>query len=298
MLAPSTRPPARLRAAGPAASGPPTCATLDLLTHCLEPSAHGMPRVDVFPLLPALGWDAERIASLADAEEVVAAAEEPAEASALLDALNAARARAGLPSLSLTLTSLRGEGGVAPAPAGPDGPAEQQQQQRGQQHGQQAQQQQQSGEQPAGASMDHEAAAAPAGPRSRVIGDWSGPLQFKKVAVGGTFDRLHAGHRLLLAATALVSTRDIYVGITCACVRQGCCCCCCGGGGKLLGWAGRALLLSCGLPGVLLPAALHSLVPPCCPRVMPAVGPETHPCRPLQPTQTLATHPRSRCAAG
>lgn len=39
-------------------------------------------------------------------------------------------------------------------------------------------------------------------------------LQFKNVAVGGTFDRLHAGHRLLLAATALVSTERIFIGIT------------------------------------------------------------------------------------
>lgn len=35
-----------------------------------------------------------------------------------------------------------------------------------------------------------------------------------QVAVGGTFDRLHAGHRLLLAATALVSRQHIFVGIT------------------------------------------------------------------------------------
>ena len=39
-------------------------------------------------------------------------------------------------------------------------------------------------------------------------------LQFEHVAVGGTFDRLHAGHRILLAATALVSTRHVYIGIT------------------------------------------------------------------------------------
>ena len=40
------------------------------------------------------------------------------------------------------------------------------------------------------------------------------PLSFESVAVGGTFDRLHVGHRLLLAATALVSTKHVYVGVT------------------------------------------------------------------------------------
>ena len=41
-----------------------------------------------------------------------------------------------------------------------------------------------------------------------------GHLQFADVAVGGTFDRLHAGHRLLLAVAALVSTRMVYIGVT------------------------------------------------------------------------------------
>ena len=41
-----------------------------------------------------------------------------------------------------------------------------------------------------------------------------GPLLFSNTAVGGTFDRLHAGHRILLAATALVTTTMVYVGVT------------------------------------------------------------------------------------
>ncbi len=39
-------------------------------------------------------------------------------------------------------------------------------------------------------------------------------LSFKTVAVGGTFDRFHAGHRLLLGATALVSMGRVFIGIS------------------------------------------------------------------------------------
>lgn len=51
---------------------------------------------------------------------------------------------------------------------------------------------------------------------ARIVGprSWKGPLQFSMVAVGGTFDRLHAGHRLLLAATALVATDKVFIGVT------------------------------------------------------------------------------------
>jgi len=42
-------------------------------------------------------------------------------------------------------------------------------------------------------------------------------LCFKRLALGGTFDRLHCGHRLLLAAAALVAQDTAYVGITGRC---------------------------------------------------------------------------------
>jgi len=38
--------------------------------------------------------------------------------------------------------------------------------------------------------------------------------QWGHVAVGGTFDRLHAGHRILLAAAALAATEAVYIGVT------------------------------------------------------------------------------------
>lgn len=43
-------------------------------------------------------------------------------------------------------------------------------------------------------------------------------LAYRHVAVGGTFDRLHGGHRLLLAATALVATESVFVGVTGKCL--------------------------------------------------------------------------------
>ncbi|KAL1499454.1 hypothetical protein AB1Y20_011658 [Prymnesium parvum] len=41
-----------------------------------------------------------------------------------------------------------------------------------------------------------------------------GDLLYSSAAVGGTFDRMHAGHRLLLAVAALVCTKTVYVGVT------------------------------------------------------------------------------------
>lgn len=45
-------------------------------------------------------------------------------------------------------------------------------------------------------------------------GNPAGDLLYSAVAVGGTFDRLHAGHRLLLAVAALVCSRTLYIGVT------------------------------------------------------------------------------------
>ena len=37
---------------------------------------------------------------------------------------------------------------------------------------------------------------------------------YEEVVLGGTFDRLHAGHKLLLSAAALCATRRVLVGVT------------------------------------------------------------------------------------
>eukprot|EP00798_Chlamydomonas_sp_ICE-L_P032460 gene32460-31072_t len=44
--------------------------------------------------------------------------------------------------------------------------------------------------------------------------DKNHPLDFNRVAVGGTFDRFHSGHMLLLAATSLVARGKSYTGVT------------------------------------------------------------------------------------
>ena len=45
-------------------------------------------------------------------------------------------------------------------------------------------------------------------------GNPPGALVHRCVAAGGTFDRMHAGHRLLLAVTALACSQTAYIGVT------------------------------------------------------------------------------------
>ncbi|CEP13404.1 hypothetical protein [Parasitella parasitica] len=44
------------------------------------------------------------------------------------------------------------------------------------------------------------------------------PLIFNRVAVGGTFDHLHAGHKILLTMTALLAKQSMVVGVTDDCM--------------------------------------------------------------------------------
>lgn len=40
------------------------------------------------------------------------------------------------------------------------------------------------------------------------------PQQFAQVAVGGTFDHIHAGHKILLTMTALLASKRVACGVT------------------------------------------------------------------------------------
>jgi len=55
--------------------------------------------------------------------------------------------------------------------------------------------------------------AAPPEASSARAASEDGDVAHGAVAVGGTFDRLHAGHRLLLAAAALAARETVYIGV-------------------------------------------------------------------------------------
>jgi pantetheine-phosphate adenylyltransferase len=46
------------------------------------------------------------------------------------------------------------------------------------------------------------------------IEEQKNPHIFQRVAVGGTFDHIHAGHKILLTMTALLATCSMVVGVT------------------------------------------------------------------------------------
>lgn len=163
---------------GFAAGVPPIPATLDLLAKCFDSSARLNPTIDIVPIFPfLLDSLADRMNALGAPQTLLTSEKYEADAKTLVAAVNFGRAQrqAQLPALSLIIQP--------PPPSLPT----------------------------ASSPSRHSPLADT---HARVIGDWDGPLQFKTVAVGGTFDRLHAGHRLLLAATALVAKERIFVGVT------------------------------------------------------------------------------------
>lgn len=163
---------------GPAASQPPTLATLDALVHCFEAAAVVKPRLDVVPLFPSLGWTPETVSEINIDRIIASSSEDTTTQLAFSEEINQFRESRSLPKVEIaTIKSSKAQpSSLSTSTATNEG--------------------------------------SPPKCESRVIGDWNGPLVFNTVAVGGTFDRLHAGHRLLLAATALVARKHIFVGIT------------------------------------------------------------------------------------
>ncbi|KAF8056133.1 Phosphopantetheine adenylyltransferase 1 [Scenedesmus sp. PABB004] len=154
------------------------------------------PRLDVVPCLACAGWDAERLAALPDLQALLAhpAAAEQARA---LAAQRNARAAPGA-ALQAEVVAL------PPEPAAQEVEQPEQAEQAPQAQPPPQPQSQQPRSTPQQQALPQ---AAPPPQEER-------ELLFDRVAVGGTFDRLHAGHRLLLAATALVCRGQVFVGIT------------------------------------------------------------------------------------
>jgi pantetheine-phosphate adenylyltransferase len=138
---------------------------------------------------------ADKLSALTGVQLLVAPASLQSKAEALQQDLNSSSSsRGGVgPAVQLQMLPCAAHTNIQQQQQQQQAPHEELQQQQLQQEGHTTDQQQRQQQQQGGVS--------------RV-------LRFAAVAVGGTFDRLHAGHRLLLAATALVATDRVYAGIT------------------------------------------------------------------------------------
>lgn len=178
-----------------------TSSTLRDLGRLYEAVTVAAPTRDVVPLLPAAGWALP--AALADRLPGIA------RVYALPEDARLAEGVAAQLGAQCTLQLLH------PAPEAPQPPSSSPQPPSAQPQQQQTTSAASGG---GGGGLDTPSAAgSTAASFGRVIvaGDATpGPLRYERVAVGGTFDRLHAGHRLLLAATAALSSRYVFVGVT------------------------------------------------------------------------------------
>ncbi|KAK9815834.1 hypothetical protein WJX72_010497 [[Myrmecia] bisecta] len=214
---------------GPGAALPPRHALLGALASYYDEVASRKPTLDVIPLFAFAGHTPESVATLPCLEALLSSAAAQDEATQLADQLNHVRSAQHQPELHVHVLHLDTEpprADLGDAQSDPNASADGRMQL--------TDGHQQPGE-PAAASLPtagqpsqhhRSAAAAPGVQASEHWQPGEGPqqmeevradgevLQFENVAVGGTFDRLHAGHRVLLAATALVATKSIYIGIT------------------------------------------------------------------------------------
>lgn len=165
---------------GGCAGGTTTNATLELLTLCYDSIATTAPCLDVVPALQSVGWQPADVARAMPSETALYVA--PSSASGVVGA-----------GAGVTIDAIRRsreELGLPPLVTTPvtiDVAAE------------------------ARTRTDAKGRASEGG------GSEGTPLRFTKVSVGGTFDRMHAGHRLLLAAASAVAgapPATIYLGVT------------------------------------------------------------------------------------
>lgn len=163
---------------GPDSPASANAKILEDIADILKPVANIKPRLDVVPLLPFAGWSEGQVAKLPDLRGVFLYSNHNKDDTSFLQSLAKLR--------DPTLPPLQG---LEVSPRQPDAAPPNTQ-----------------GDGPCLAEGKHASVRVDAQPHSS--------LAFDHVAVGGTFDRLHVGHRLLLAATALICTQQVYVGVT------------------------------------------------------------------------------------
>ncbi|CAL8465461.1 g4997 [Coccomyxa elongata] len=151
---------------------------LEDIAEVLKPVANSKPRLDVVPLLPFAGWSEGQVANLTDLRGVFLDSNDTKVGTSYLQSLIKLRGETLPPLQGVELSARQLK---AAPPNTQDG-------------------------KPCSAEGEHASLRIDAHPQSS--------LAFDHVAVGGTFDRLHVGHRLLLAATALICKQRVYVGVT------------------------------------------------------------------------------------
>jgi phosphopantetheine adenylyltransferase len=176
------------------ATDPPTLqAVQSYLRHIFPSSLIDHPMLQITPLIPYLGWSLHKTASILDLHHLIVA--HPCTSTDIQQQLSAARTDQGLsPFQSLEQIEhqhQQGENDMTDIKTHND-------------------------DNKASSLIDTHYATLrlllPDGKTPCTATDRA--LQWDTVAVGGTFDHFHAGHRLLSATTAIVARRRIFCGVT------------------------------------------------------------------------------------